>query len=394
MITVVQDPSILVNGALSKWFPVHQPISFTLQRRDAEVRQRYKVGNEIHFRLSEMPTTVKAGQSITYIRNSVTVNLVVNSVTGLYIKVAFNPVVNSGVMGFINFTDALIGHYIETKVSYIDASLTKRTIGVVKTKTDSFGNSKVSVQELLKTRCENSNQFLYNSINKKQLNEGSGFILDTREGFNNRILAYIPGNSFYFANGSKQLQEPNGYNMGEFVPKVNFSENKFLSVFNRPTYFVGYPFSLSFIYSDLLANFQIQSKEETKGINGTVIANTTDNLFTADRNNVNRLMIKQSYPSTVKTLDVWLESTGVATTDNRTERESYTSGLTFRVLEFRDTIRELETIRVREATFSNIKEIETTPFTRTTERVSFIREGQLREIVRTRLNVTQTNSES
>ena len=341
MITVTQDPSILVNGVVSKWFPVHQPISFTLQRRDANVLQKYVKDNEIQFKFASMPSSVKAGQTIAYVRNTGTVVLIIKAIAGNYIKVANDPFVISGENGFINFTDALIGYYIETKVSYIDASLTKRTIGTVKTKTDSFGKSKVSVQELLKTRCDNSNQFFYNAINKKLLNEGSGFILDFREAFNTFVSPYVTGNSFYFANGSKQLQEPNGYNMGEFVPKLNFSENKFLSVFKRPTFFVGYPFSLSFIYSDLLSNFQIQRKEQTKGINGAVIANTADNIFSAERNNLNRLMLKQSYPSTVKTLDVWLESTGVATTSNRTERrrfftggfsESYTAGATFRPL--------------------------------------------------------------
>ena len=351
MITLTQDPSILVNGVVSKWFPVHQPISFTLQRRDANVTQRYRVGNEIHFKLNQLPTSVKAGQSITYIRNTVTVTLVIKSITGLYLKVANDSFLLFWESGFINFTDAFIGHYIETKVSYIDASLTKRLIGTVKTKTDSFGKSKVSVQELLKTRCDNSNQFLYNAINKKQLNEGSGFILDFRESFNAFVSAYVPSNSFYFANGSKQLQEPNGYNMGEFVPKLNFSENKFLSVFKCPTYFVGYPFSLSFIYSDLLSNFQIQRMEQTKGINGAVIANTTDNIFGAERNNVNRLMLKQSYPSTVKTLDVWLESTGVATTSNRTGRPGFGGYAVeaFRPLATRDYV--TEEIRPRNEAF-------------------------------------------
>jgi len=354
MITVTQEPSILVNGVVSKWFPVHQPISFTLQRRDMEVRQRSRVGDEIQFKFSSMPSGVKAGQSIAYVRKKSTVVLIIKSIAGNYIKFENDPFLLFWENGFINLNDALIGYYIETKVSYIDATLTKRLIGTVKTKTDSFGKSKVSVQELLKTRCDNSNQFLYNAINKKQLNEGSGFILDFREAFNTFVSPYVPSNSFYFANGSKQLQDPNGYNMGEFVPKLNFSENKFLSVFKRPTYFVGYPFSLSFIYSDLLSNFQIQRKEQTKGINGAVIANTTDNIFGAERNNVNRLMLKQSYPSTVKTLDVWLESTGIATTRNRFDRAGGYAVEAFRPLATRDYVTE-ETRPRNEARFITLR---------------------------------------
>jgi len=326
MITILNGPAIAVNGNLSKWFPAHQPISFKLKREDAKVLQRYKIDNEIHFKMSSVPTSVKAGQTITYVRNTVTVTLVINSIVGNYIKVPFTASFNTGVMGVMLFSDAYLGYHVETRVSYIDASLTYRTIGTLKTKTDSFGISKVSVQELLKTKLDNSNLFLYDKINRKQLNEGSGFNIQVREIYNDYTSSWSSlssNNANYFVNGSKQLQDPNNYNMGEFVTKLNFAENKFLSVFSKPTYFVGYPFSLSFIYSDLLLNMQITRNEETFDLNNGTVATTVDNLISSDLRNVNRLMLKQSYPSTVKTLQVWLSSTGIATINNIVSKDTY-----------------------------------------------------------------------
>jgi hypothetical protein len=99
--------------------------------------------------------------------------------------------------------------------------------------------------------------------------------------------------------------------MGSFVPTFDNTRTdkaKFQSVFNKPTYFVGYPFSLNFIYSDNMLNYQVIRKETTKDINGTTIATTSDNLNMNNRLYANRLMLKQGYTSNVKTIDIWLEA--------------------------------------------------------------------------------------
>jgi hypothetical protein len=99
--------------------------------------------------------------------------------------------------------------------------------------------------------------------------------------------------------------------MGSYVPTYDNARTdkaKFQSVFKRPTYFVGYPFSLNFIYSDNMTNSQLTRKEQTKDINGNTISNTTDNMNMAFRFTANRLMLKQGYTSNVKTVDIWLDA--------------------------------------------------------------------------------------
>ena len=82
---------------------------------------------------------------------------------------------------------------------------------------------------------------------------------------------------------------------------------KFSSAFEVPTYFKGYPFSLTFIYSENIAGYPISRKEEQFDVNGDSIANTSDFLNISQNSFVNRLMIKQDYPTSVEQIEVWLD---------------------------------------------------------------------------------------
>jgi hypothetical protein len=131
--------------------------------------------------------------------------------------------------------------------------------------------------------------------------------------------------------------------MGSFVPTYDNSRTdkaKFQSVFKRPTYFVNYPFSLNFIYSDNMLNYQVTRKEQTKDINGNIIATTTDNLNMASRLFANRLMLKQGYTSNIKTVDIWLES-DVATVVPSTYEIDYASDWTVHYAVFPDYTKSL-----------------------------------------------------
>jgi hypothetical protein len=319
-ISIKSKPTVLINGQKSNWFPAHQPITFEMQRVDATVVSKYNVsGVEIHFKLnSTIPTSVKTGQKVYYIQGVYSKTLTVKGISGNILKVAYDSTLLGGVLGTFIFDEAYKGHYIETKVSFVNGTKYE-VIGSVKNKTDNFGIAKVSIQELLSTKCINENNFLYNSINKHQFGEGSKFNIQIREVYNGIAGSYTSlqdANVLYYTNSAKQVQEKYGYNMGEYVPTYDATRSdkaKFQSVFKRPTYFVGYPFSLNFIYSDNMLNYQLVRKEQTKDINGSVIANTTDNLSVNSRYYANRLMLKQGYTSNVKTVDIWLEINGVTT---------------------------------------------------------------------------------
>lgn len=319
-ITIKSKPSVKINAQMSNWYPAHQPITFEIQRTDATVISKYNSGNtEIHFRLNiNAPATVKAGQKVHYIQGVYSKTLTIKAVAGNILKFAYDSTLLGGVIGSFIFADAYKGYYIETQVLFVNGSKYE-IIGSLKNKTDNFGIAKVSIQELLSTKCINENRFLYNSINLHQFGEGSKFNIQIREVYNDFIGEYTSlkdENVLYYTNSAKQIQEKYGYNMGEYVPTYDEARSdkaKFQSVFKRPTYFVGYPFSLNFIYSDNMENYQLVRKEQTKDINGNIVANTTDNLIVNSRYYANRLMLKQGYTSNVKTVDIWIETNGVTT---------------------------------------------------------------------------------
>jgi hypothetical protein len=327
MISIKKNPSILINGHKSNWFPAHQPITFEMQRIDASVISRSYRNNQITFTLNViLPSSVKAGHKFSLVQGTKQTLLTVVSASSNKLIVAYNSSAYSGLFGYILFTDSYISHFIETKVSFINGN-TYQTIGSIKNKTDLFGVAKVSVQELLSTKCINQNDFLYNVINKHQFGEGSKFNIQIREVINGvagNYTALTDANVLYYTNSSNQIQEKYGYNMGSYVPTYDNARTdkaKFQSVFKKPTYFVGYPFSLNFIYSDNMLNYQVTRKEQTKDINGNIIATTTDNLNMASRLYANRLMLKQNYTSNIKTLDIWLESNVAVVVPNTYDRD-------------------------------------------------------------------------
>ena len=208
------------------------------------------------------------------------------------------------------------GYFIETFVyqSINNASLS--LAGVVRSKTDVWGNAKVNIQKVLSSNVTNENKASYNKINQPVYNQGGIYNIKIREvydGFIGEFTTLLNTDNLYFVNGSKQLQDPNNFNFGEFVPTLNdsrVSKAKFLSVFDKPTYFNNYPFDVSFIYSDNLLNKQV-ARVET--INGTP---TNTNLLTNGRGFVNRLKLAGGYASSVKTIDLHLDASNSATTQN------------------------------------------------------------------------------
>jgi hypothetical protein len=320
-IYITKRPVQLVNGHQYKWLPAHQPIKFEIQRIDATViQQQYifsggvpsQIRLTINVNLTNSNWGVKVGQKLTYFTAIANKTLTILSVGTNFVTVKFDNVFNSTSGGEVLFND--INYHIETTIFSVDKSNTYQNVGKLKSKTNLLGISQVSVQDFLSTKCINQNDFLYNEINKGIAGEGSRFNVQVREYYNSiptGIINVTKSNLSYFTNSANQIQNEYGYNMGNYVPTLDATRTdkaKFQSVFSRPTYFVAYPFSLNFIYSDNMLNYQLIRVEDAKDINGTIITNTTANLNLAHRELANRLMLDGTYTSNIKFIDIWLET--------------------------------------------------------------------------------------
>ena len=333
MISIINKPITKITGDTSntsKWVGVHQPVEFEVKRKDISIIsiQNLSNGNKL-FKINKTDfnnSGLEVGKPFSYLcgpennKRQFTLtplNFVIGN-TVVLINVSMVGIID--VNKITNYEAYIIvdkkGYFIETFVyqSINNASLS--LAGVVRSKTDVWGNAKVNIQKVLSSNVTNENKASYNKINQPVYNQGGIYNIKIREvydGFIGSFTTLLNTDNLYFVNGSKQLQDPNNFNFGEFVPTLNdsrVSKAKFLSVFDKPTYFNNYPFDVSFIYSDNLLNKQV-ARVET--INGTP---TNTNLLTNGRGFVNRLKLAGGYASSVKTIDLHLDASNSATTQN------------------------------------------------------------------------------
>lgn len=333
-VQLLKKPEKAINGHLSKWNAAHQPIEFQLQRQDSSVVMKYKYsspGALVRIKLSSnVPSGVQVGQKIFYQSpNGSSYNWTILEISGNVIGT--NGTISGTVYGgFVNFLDARRNYFIETQIYFVNSSNAFEYLGTARHRVDEKGIANVNIQRWIKTACVYENTFKYNAINKAIAGEGGKFSIRIQENYNNQKFILGPFLSLgYWTNSAQQVLSKYGSNMGEYVPTLDASrpeKAKFLTSFKRPTYFKGYPFSISFIYSDNLSNLQVIRKESQRTINDQEVVLNSDNVNPTQRFFVNRLMLKGDYPSSVKKVNLWLETGAILTASNIEYSSGYSNG--------------------------------------------------------------------
>jgi hypothetical protein len=117
-------------------------------------------------------------------------------------------------------------------------------------------------------------------------------------------------NYIFVTNSAKQIGEHYGENMAEYVPYgvEGVIKAKFLTKFEQPVSFTGYPFFISFIYSENIIGHELKLIENKLNINGVEIEDNETQLDTSQGNYINYLKLSD-YPFDVKYVDISI-STG------------------------------------------------------------------------------------
>jgi hypothetical protein len=227
----------------SKWSAVHHPIKWELQRQDAEVISTgFGTGGftgKFKLELSATPPTgVVVGLNIDFYDSlGVKRSGTILDVTGNFLIVSNNYVLGV-VVEFAIFPTLYNNYYIETQVE---------NIGAIRTVPNPQGKATIDVSAWLRTQTAFENTYNYASLTAIDLGQSGGYRLRFRENYNFQIGAFGSYTSkFYWSNSAKQIRDAYGSNMIEYVTNLN-APVKFLSVFNQPTNFIGFPFSLSWI---------------------------------------------------------------------------------------------------------------------------------------------------
>lgn len=303
------------NSALpSRWSAVHHPILFKLCRKDVNVVQMQFLNGVHRVILQSMPAGIAIGQTCRLVSGPVNADVVVTGISGNQISITGPSLPQFTTGGYLNLTQARKNYIADVRVLGVDNSNTYYEVGNIEVKPSPDGTFNINPAGYVKVIAERTDTFLYNLINKRIIGAGSRFNFQFREswvGHEGTYSTLSNTNVFYWTNATKQLQQKYNFNVAEHVIFPTLNTTTFMSDFDEPTYFPGFPFSLSFIWSDRVAANQLQRVEERFNQQGVSTGTITTTLDGSQNLAVNRMMLAGTYPTTTKRLEVWLNDNGV-----------------------------------------------------------------------------------
>jgi hypothetical protein len=320
-IRVVTPPFVnLGGGKISKWNSVHHPINFECVRKDCEVIS-ITVGGSVGSFFNKItlttvaPTDLVVGGYIRVTSAGVTKLALVAAKSSniVYTSYVFTTTQTGG---WLNL-DSRTNYIVQAKIVSVDSFGQSTQVGLATFKPLLNGTLKINVANYLKKLVSFKDSFGYNSMNKRADGQSGVFYVLIREAWDN-FEGDFPNpnatNRYLWVNSTKQIKDPFNFNMGEFVPFLSYFPKvaKFMSAFEKPTYFVGYPFSMTFINSEELNTINLVSNESFLNVNGSNINTLSSNLDTSQYASVNRLMLQPDPPNNVAFIDIWLSNNGAA----------------------------------------------------------------------------------
>lgn len=321
MIVVVTRPKTYIGeysgSKFSRWNALHNPIRYTLQRRDYEVLS-VGIDGTVH---TTKPTVLidatsgevgvlTAGDTIYIDAGPYTGNYEVLLISGskIVLDTAF---IGNAINGFINFVNYFNEHYIQVVAFNNDVNY-----GTWRGTADSTGLITVDISSFLKKYLDIKDESDFVLRNVKQDDSFGNWLITYTEFGGTTPGTNIDSEGFYFTNSAKQIQELYSGNMAEYVPfKADVEEAKKMKFLNdgRPTYFVGYPFDLYWIYPDGFEETEIERHQQNYDLNGaTTSAESNLTLFSSEKEGVNTL-VTSVMDSNNSYFDIWLELGGEIT---------------------------------------------------------------------------------
>jgi hypothetical protein len=329
---ITRRPEKLFTGTIkfSRWTALSNPYIFEFTRSDFNVfntaiRNAYSTTLPTVWTNASpilLPLYIQAGDNI-YV-NSGMYNGVyeVHSVNGEYITLN-TPFIGNGGSGRVNLAESISN--FKASIAVHD-SVTDDVIDTFYPKPDSTGFLLQDVSGVVRSVVEtafDANQSDINVANKGlsggfYIVYGATYTLTTVSGetFDFTIADVQDPNTYYWINAARQItgdvsdgMDGIGQNMKEYVPKnISGSDAKFLTMFERPTYFEGFPFTLSFLYDADFENVYLDRHQQDVNVNGVDVgAESEDTLLVTGRSYVNQMKVRT--PNTgASAFEVWLET--------------------------------------------------------------------------------------
>ncbi|RKD19007.1 hypothetical protein BCY91_14110 [Pelobium manganitolerans] len=257
------------NGNTSRWVAIHNPLLFRFRRSDYTIIGILNVGNRPQLVLDHEPQGISVGGYIAVRSEKYSGVFKVYSTSGNTVTIDTLFLQGNSSSGKV-ITNIKPNYRMEIKV--VTGISKDKEINIGTFTADTMGLVVTQIQSKLKNLVNNKNEFTYDRINWRDLNAAASFEIYYREIWDGSLPEYskIP-EVYYFVNAAKQIGDKFGNNMAEYVTfpsySVNVTKAKFLTSFEVPTYFVGYPFDLSFIYSENIIGHSLLRSETLLDVN-------------------------------------------------------------------------------------------------------------------------------
>jgi hypothetical protein len=313
-LTQISSPDVLAPvGARSYWVASGNPIIFTYQRKDIAITTITNGNGKAKVNMASVPSDAAVGQQ-TYIFNNGYVGASEILLVGVGFIVIDMNYIGSSSGGYLNLTGARNGFYMDVNIYAL--VFPEVLIGNFKYYDDPTGLITVDMQGAIDSYMDLDQGYDYSLINDRDYGKSFSFDFEYRENWRgNTPSVYGSRSDPYFAiKAVKQIGDLYGSNMRAYMPDIATDPvneqyiAKFLTVFERPVYFEGYPFTVSFLYNHTLAAYFLIRKEQEKDVNGNDLGGETSaTLLYEPRTYLNRLNNRKGYDSDVEAFQIWLE---------------------------------------------------------------------------------------
>lgn len=258
MISITKTPEALIGstGFTSRWLATDSPVVFETQRKDNLISATSDNSGKCRIVLSTSNALFYLSvDEFVSVHDSVTGTTVIASV--------FSKASDTNYTLNLAYSGQQFDYYVafQRQVSYfVEAKLTVN--GVEQSNPMRFtpittGLAKCDISGYLQTYVSDDKTGQYVDVNSKETNQSGTFTIAFRENYIGNVNTdfVLNPNTWYFVKAARSIEK--GTNLSEFVPNLGATAS-FMNYFEEPIMWLGLPFDISFIYSDLLAGKVIQ----------------------------------------------------------------------------------------------------------------------------------------
>ncbi|MBD1383997.1 hypothetical protein IDJ75_01815 [Mucilaginibacter rigui] len=258
------DPSVtLPGGNTSRWNAAFNPIVFTYQRRDFNVTglQLNTLDGKTRVLVNTDVSSVTPGDHI-YIETDTCTGTF--KVTDKYSAGAFvidTPFTTSST-GFININRLRPYYKVLTRITFYDKITGRESTITSKNRPNNKGVTRADISNFLQSLLRAKDESDYTQTNYRDDNLSASYQIAYAEEWDGHTpLFNTIEHPYYVVYAAKQLGERYAGNLAAYVPFASVppggDKAKWISDFAEPAYSNGYPFDISFIYSDELVGRQL-----------------------------------------------------------------------------------------------------------------------------------------